>query len=46
MTRSKPDHGHPNDDRTRITRAAITGLVAGATRAVLDTLLRYLTAGC
>lgn len=35
----------PSDRRTRIALAAITGLISGATRAILDTLLHHLTTG-
>jgi hypothetical protein len=46
MTRPQHHPGRPGDRRTRITLAAITGLIAGATRAILDTLLHHLTTGC
>jgi hypothetical protein len=38
--------GRHDDRRIRIARAAITGLIAGATRALIDTLLHHLTTGC
>jgi hypothetical protein len=46
MTRSQH---HPDDRaerRTRIALAVLTGLFAGATRAVADWLLHHLTPGC
>lgn len=46
MTRPKRSPGHSDDHRNRITRAAITGVIAGITRAILDALLRHLITGC
>ena len=43
MTRT-PQHPHgPEQHRTRITLAAITGIFAGATRALTDWLIQHLT---
>jgi hypothetical protein len=42
MTRSPRHPGSPSDHRTRIALAALTGLLAGATRAVTDWLLNHL----
>ena len=45
MTRS-PQHPHgPEQRRTRITLAVITGIFAGATRALAGWLLDHLTTG-
>lgn len=46
MTRPQHIPGRPDDHRTRITLAVVNGLIAGATRALVDALLRHLTAGC
>ncbi|MFI6078974.1 hypothetical protein ACIA5C_46445 [Actinoplanes sp. NPDC051343] len=46
MTRPQHDHSGPDKRRTRIALAAITGLVAGATRALTGWLLEHLTSGC
>ena len=46
MTRLQHNHGDPDKRRTRIALAAITGLYAGATRALADWLLEHLTTGC
>lgn len=40
-----PRHGRPDERRTRITLAVITGAVAGVTRAVSTWLLDHLTTG-
>lgn len=42
---SNHKHRHP-DRRTRITTAAISGIVAGLTRAILDAMLHHLSTGC
>jgi hypothetical protein len=40
-------HDHREQDRrTRITAAAITGLLAGLTRTIVAALLHHLTSGC
>jgi hypothetical protein len=45
MARS-PQHPHgPEQRRTRITLAVITGIIAGATRSLTSWLLDYLTTG-
>jgi hypothetical protein len=46
MTRPEPPSGRPGDRRTRLALAAITGLLAGATRALAGWLLDHLTTGC
>jgi hypothetical protein len=46
MTRPQHNPGRPDDCRTRITLAAITGLLTGAARAVAGWLLDHLTGGC
>ena len=46
MTRFQYDHADPDRRRTRIALAAITGLFAGATRALASWLLEHLTTGC
>ncbi|HKT03477.1 MAG TPA: hypothetical protein VJT31_28450 [Rugosimonospora sp.] len=46
MTRPNHHRGRPHDRRTRIALAMITGLISGATRAILDALLHHLTTGC
>lgn len=45
---TKPHHRDPRQQRERrdrLTGAAITGLLAGLTRAVFDALLHHLTTG-
>jgi hypothetical protein len=46
MTQTQPHPDRPDDRRTRIALAAITGLIAGTTRALVDWLLNRLTIGC
>ena len=45
MTRSPQHPSGPEPRRTRITLAVITGVVAGATRALTAWLLDHLTTG-
>jgi hypothetical protein len=45
MTQSTQHPSDPEQRRTRITLAVITGTVAGATRAVISWLLDHLTSG-
>jgi hypothetical protein len=45
MTDTQKDPGRPDDRRTKITLAAITGLIAGATRAAVDWLITRFTTG-
>jgi hypothetical protein len=46
MTRPQHNPDRPNEHRTRITLAAITGLLAGTARAVFSWLLDRLTTNC
>ena len=46
MTRPPHHPRRPNERRTRITLAAITGLLAGTSRALAGWLLDHLTTGC
>lgn len=45
MTRHQRHPRDPDERRTRITLAVITGLIAGATRALTGWLLEHLTTG-
>lgn len=45
MPRSPRSPGNPDNRRTRLALAAITGLLAGATRAIVGWLIEHLTAG-
>ncbi|MER6787956.1 hypothetical protein ABT330_25620 [Streptomyces sp. NPDC000658] len=42
---SSPQYRGPDERRTRITRAVITGLLAGIVRALTGWLLEHLTGG-
>jgi hypothetical protein len=42
MTRTPQDPAGPNENRTRIALAALTGFLAGVTRALTDWLLDHL----
>lgn len=37
---------HQQDRRGRLAGAAVTGVLAGLTRAIVDALLRHLTTSC
>ena len=43
MTRTPYDPPGPHENRTRIVLAVLTGLIAGATRAITDYLLGHLS---
>jgi hypothetical protein len=45
MTRPPQQHRNAEPCRTQITLAVITGILAGATRALTDWLLDHLTSG-
>lgn len=43
---ARQDHRHQPNRHARITAAAISGMLAGLTRVILDTVLQHLTNGC
>ena len=46
MTKPHNHSPHQRERGDRMTAAAVTGLLAGLTRAIVDVLLRHLTTSC